>query len=203
VTAFAAGLAVVQDRPRSCLVSRWRVAADHGGRRVLFVLACEGRVSPVCGGRSGLTSTHSAGPPGGGRHDHVFGDRAAQSEDRARPLAGSCHIGELTRGLVTLWGCGVADPSGGDHRGQAGTRSRSGPLSGPRSCWPPWRWRCPAPHGGLPRPTPKRAPARPAGHRPGPPGGRGRAAAGYRRGPGWRTCAALPARRCCWPGMWR
>jgi hypothetical protein len=67
------------------------------------MLACEGRsVSPVRGGRSGLASTHSAGPPGGGRHDHVFGDRVAQSEDRARPLAGSCRMSELTRGLVTL-----------------------------------------------------------------------------------------------------
>jgi hypothetical protein len=43
----------------------------------------------------------------GGCHDHVSGDRAAQSDDRARPVAGSCRMSELARGLVTLpvWGC--------------------------------------------------------------------------------------------------
>ena len=42
-----------------------------------------------------------------GCHDHVSGDRAAQSDDRARPVAGSCRESELARGLVTLpvWGC--------------------------------------------------------------------------------------------------
>ncbi len=38
----------------------------------------------------------------GRRHDHVFGDRAAQSDDRARPVAGSCRESELARGWVTL-----------------------------------------------------------------------------------------------------
>lgn len=43
-------------------------------------------VVPGCGRRSGLTSTHSASRRhAGGRHDHVSGDRAAQSNDRARP----------------------------------------------------------------------------------------------------------------------
>src|SRR5262249_16693032 len=40
---------------------------------------------PVRGGRSGLTSTHSTPRQcAGGCHDHVSGDRAAQSNDRAR-----------------------------------------------------------------------------------------------------------------------
>ena len=41
-----------------------------------------------------------------GRHDHVSGDRAAQSDDRIRPVAGSCRKSELARGLVTLPVCG-------------------------------------------------------------------------------------------------
>ena len=58
---------------------------------------------PVRGGRSGLTSTHPAPRQrAGGCHDHVSGDRAAQSDDRARRGRRLMPKGELTRGLATL-----------------------------------------------------------------------------------------------------
>ena len=48
----------------------------------------------------------SGAAPARGRHDHVSGDRAARSDDRARPVTGSCRESERARGLVTLpvWG---------------------------------------------------------------------------------------------------
>jgi hypothetical protein len=56
-----------------------------------------------------------------GRHDHVSGDRAAQSDDRARLLAGSCRVSELARGLATLPVCGA-----GPETGACGTRAGAG-----------------------------------------------------------------------------
>jgi hypothetical protein len=85
-----------------------RAAADHGRRgRSVFVLVL--RVESVPGLAGGVVSQapirrrqHAGGCP-----DHVSGDRAARSDDRARPVAGSCRESELARGLVTLpvWGC--------------------------------------------------------------------------------------------------
>jgi hypothetical protein len=67
-------------------------------------------MSPACGGRSGLTSTHSASCvfvradamtmcPGTGLLSHVIEPGA---------MAGSCRWGERTRGLATLAGLMMA-----------------------------------------------------------------------------------------------
>ena len=122
-----AGLTVLRDLPRRCLVhvavregSSWsarsRVAArtnelDAAGRR--RIIGRRGRVLRAgslrvawwsrCGWRSGLASTHPAFRRRcGGRHDHVSGDRAAQSCDRARPDGRLMPRGGRARSLVTL-----------------------------------------------------------------------------------------------------
>ena len=64
------------------------------GGRVLF---------PVCGRRSGLTSTHPAPRQrAGGCHDHVSGTGLLSHEIEHGLAAGSCRRYELTRGLATL-----------------------------------------------------------------------------------------------------
>src|SRR5580700_8391983 len=80
--------AAAQRRGRTSL----RPASGDGSweaGKIVFVLVLQVRVGvPGRGGRSGLTSTHPAPHQrAGGCHDHVSGDRAAQSEDRARALA--------------------------------------------------------------------------------------------------------------------
>jgi hypothetical protein len=57
---------------------------------------------PVRGGRSGLTSTHPAPPDAGGCHDHVSGTGLLSHVIERGAGAGSCRMGELTRGLATL-----------------------------------------------------------------------------------------------------
>jgi hypothetical protein len=99
----------------SCWSARSREAArtnelDADERRLIIgseegsiPAGCEGSHVPGRGWRRGLTSTHPA--PRAEmqrRHDHVSGDRAAQSNDRAWLVAGSCRLGERARGLVTL-----------------------------------------------------------------------------------------------------
>ena len=105
-----AGLTVLLDLPRSCpglavvrAESSWsarsRAAARtnelDAGKRRKIVESEEGSFRgwlvgvacwfPELGWRSGLTSTHPAPRQrAGGCHDHVSGDRAAQSNDRAR-----------------------------------------------------------------------------------------------------------------------
>jgi hypothetical protein len=49
-----------------------------------------------------------------GRHDHVSGDRAAQSDDRARPGGRLMPRGERTRGLATSLVCGCVPSGAGD-----------------------------------------------------------------------------------------
>ena len=109
----AGGVQLERPQPRSGedeRAGRRRAAADHRerGRAPFPVWLYEGSCAvPGCGWRSGLASTHPAPRSrAGGRHDHVSGDRAAQSDDRARPVAGSCRCCELARGLVTLPACG-------------------------------------------------------------------------------------------------
>jgi len=127
------GVLLERPQPRSGedeRAGRRRTAADHGRRGGSFRAGVvKGRsVSPVCGGAE-WSHKHPFGGPAvvGGRHDHVFGDRAAQSDDRARLLAGSCRVSELTRGLVTLPVCGcavVAGFAGGAVSGACAAASR-------------------------------------------------------------------------------
>ncbi len=80
-----------------------------------FVMAWQGLGSvPGRGGRSGLASTHSAGPPGvAGAMTMCSGTGLlSQMIERGR-LAGSCRVSELARGLVTLPVCGCAVVAGG------------------------------------------------------------------------------------------
>jgi hypothetical protein len=123
------GLTILRDRPCRCLVhvaaregSSWSARSRAAARtneslrpasgdgsweagKIVFVLVLRSWLSPVW--QAEWSRKHpSRAAPVRGRHDHVSGDRAAQSDDRARPLAGSCRESELARGLVTLpvWG---------------------------------------------------------------------------------------------------
>jgi hypothetical protein len=88
----AGGVQLERPEPRSGedeRAGRRRTASDHGKRgRVPFVLACAGGscVFPgVAGGVVSQAPIRRRAGRYGGRHDHVSGDRAAQSDDRARP----------------------------------------------------------------------------------------------------------------------
>jgi hypothetical protein len=97
----------------------------------VFVLVLEWVVvHPRPGWRSGLASTHPAPRQrAGGCHDHVSGDRAAQSDDRARRWRRLMPRSERARGFgdppvvtaaVAVWSCPwPACPPAGGRRGSA------------------------------------------------------------------------------------